>query len=213
MAELIDARFVAFIGVAAVLIATPGPDMALVTRNVLGGGRRAGTFTALGVGIGVVGWAAAAALGIAGLLDRSAAAFHALKLAGAAYLVFLGVRALLGGRGEHSEDGAGKFGRVGRLGDRAALRQGALGNLLNPKAGVIFLSIFPQFVEPGDTAWRLLAMLMAFEVMIVGWLVFYAAAVSRVDRSRAGQSARRAIAWVTGVVLIALGMRLAIERR
>jgi threonine/homoserine/homoserine lactone efflux protein len=97
--ELIDSRFAAFVGVAALLIVTPGPDMALVARNALVGGRRAGACTALGIGIGILGWAIAVALGIAGVRDRSAVAFYALKLAGATYLILLGARALFSGAG------------------------------------------------------------------------------------------------------------------
>ena len=79
--ELIDPRFAAFVGVSAFLIVTPGPDMALVTRNALAGGRRAAAFTAVGVGLGILAWAVAAVLGVAELLDRSVIAFTVLKLA------------------------------------------------------------------------------------------------------------------------------------
>ena len=209
---MIDPRFVAFVGVAALLIIVPGPDMVLVTRNTLAGGWRSGAFTAVGVGVGIFGWATAAAVGVAGLLDRSAVAFHTLKLAGAAYLVLLGVRAVIGRRSA-ATSGSHLPRRSQELPARLAVRQGALGNLLNPKAGVIFLSIFPQFVTPGDSALRLLTMLVAFEVMIVGWLVCYGAVVSRLGQSRFGESAQRMLERVTGVVLIGLGVRLAAERR
>lgn len=210
--DLIDPRFAAFVGVSAFLIITPGPDMALVTRNALAGGGRAAAFTAVGVGVGILAWAVAAALGVAELLDRSAVAFTILKLAGAAYLVVLGVRALLNSADTASgEIAAG--GEGGGLGAAAALRQGALGNMLNPKAGVIFVSILPQFVAPGDSLLRLLAMLAAFEIMIVCWLVGYGTVVSRVGRSRIGASARRILERVTGVILVGLGVRLAVERR
>lgn len=210
--ELIDPRFVTFVTVSALLIVTPGPDMALVTRNTLAGGRRAGAFTALGVGMGILGWAVAAALGVAALLDRSAVAFYGLKLVGAAYLVLLGVRALLGG-GREAGGGANPARSEPSLGSGAAVRQGALGNLLNPKAGVIFLSVLPQFVAPGDSGLRLLAMLVAFEAMIVGWLVCYASVVSRIGQSRLGAAAQRGLERITGIVLIGLGVRLAVERR
>jgi threonine/homoserine/homoserine lactone efflux protein len=207
---VLDPRFAAFVGVAALLIVTPGPDMALVARNALAGGRRAGTFTALGVGLGILGWAAAAALGVASLLDRSAVAFAILKIAGAAYLMMLGLRALIGGGASAEYDGAAP---AGRIGGGQALRQGAFGNLLNPKAGVIFVSILPQFVAPGDSTFRLLAMLIAFEVMIVAWLIGYGAAINRLARSRFGAAVRRLLERATGVVLIGLGVRLAVERR
>lgn len=208
---LVDSRFAAFVGVAALLILTPGPDMALVARNALAGGGRAAAFTALGVGVGVLGWALAAALGVAGLLDRSAVAFDALKYAGAAYLLLLGLRALVGS-GAATTGGASPSGRGRGISAGRAFRQGALGNLLNPKAGVIFLSVLPQFVEPGDPATRLLAMLVAFEVMLVGWLLGYGAVVGRVAQSRVGASARRALERVTGAVLIGLGLRLAADQ-
>jgi threonine/homoserine/homoserine lactone efflux protein len=210
--DLIDPRFAAFVGVSAFLIVTPGPDMALITRNALAGGGRAAAFTAVGVGLGVLAWAVAAALGVAELLDRSAVAFNVLKFAGAAYLVLLGVRALANSRSA-ADGGTVGPGRGRGIGGGEALRQGALGNLLNPKAGIIFVSILPQFVAPGDSLPRLLAMLIAFEVMIVGWLVCYGALVSRVGRSRIGASARRVLERATGVVLVGLGLRLAVERR
>lgn len=209
--DLIDPRFAAFVGVSAFLIVSPGPDMALVTRNALAEGGRAAAFTAVGVGLGVLGWALAAALGVAQLLDRSTVAFTVLKFAGAAYLVFLGIRSLLSSTATADGETAGPTPGRG-MSAGAALRQGALGNLFNPKAGVIFISILPQFVEPGDPIPRLLAMLLAFEVMIIGWLVGYGALVSRIGRSRMGASARRVLERATGVVLVGLGLRLAVER-
>jgi threonine/homoserine/homoserine lactone efflux protein len=144
--DVIDPRFAAFVGVAAFLIVTPGPDMALVTRNALAGGSRAAAYTAVGVGIGILAWAVAAALGAAQLLDRSALAFTVLKFAGAAYLVLLGLRALMSSTAAANSETAGP----GRGGVNAveALRQGALGNLFNPKAGVIFVSILPSSSNP-----------------------------------------------------------------
>lgn len=210
--DLIDPRFATFVGVSAFLIVSPGPDMALVTRNALAGGGRAAAFTAVGVGLGILAWAVAAALGVAQLLDRSAVAFNILKFAGAAYLILLGIRSLMSSKDATSGETAGPGqGRGMSAGD--ALRQGALGNLFNPKAGVIFVSILPQFVEPGDPIPRLLAMLVAFEVMIIGWLAGYGALVSRVGRSRMGASTRRVLERTTDVVLVGLGLRLAVERR
>lgn len=134
-----------------------------------------------------------------------------LKFAGAAYLAYLGVRSLRG----HASYVApsAEPNRRPPLSDRAALRQGVLGNLLNPKAGVIFISVLPQFVRPGDAPIRLALMLLAFEVMILRWLTCYGALVSRAVRSRYGGRARHAIERATGVVMIGLGLRLAVARR
>jgi len=211
---LLDARFAAYVAVSALLIVTPGPDMALVTRTALGGGRRAASFTALGVGVGSVGWAVASALGVGGLLERSVVAFTILKLAGAAYLGYLGLRSLLGHvapRRTVTDPFGGQA--PPRPGDWASLKQGILGNLLNPKAGVIFVSILPQFIRPGDPPMRLALMLAAWEVVILAWLNLYGALVSRAGRSRAGNRVRRVLERATGVVLLGLGLRLAVERR
>lgn len=207
-----DARFAAYLVVAALLIVTPGPDMALVTRNAFSAGRRAASFTAFGVGFGILGWAGATALGVGSLLERSAVAFTLLKIAGALYLGYLGLRTLLGGRhGGHAETALPATPR--RLGDRAALKQGFLGNLLNPKAGVIFVSILPQFVRPGDSPLRLILMIVAFEVIILAWLNVYGTLISRAGQSRYGDRARRGMERLTGFVLIGLGVRLAVARR
>jgi threonine/homoserine/homoserine lactone efflux protein len=89
-----DARFLTYLAVAAVLIVTPGPDMALVARNAFKGGARAARATAVGVGTGILGWGLCSALGLAALLAASATLFAGLKLAGALFLVFLGLRSL-----------------------------------------------------------------------------------------------------------------------
>jgi threonine/homoserine/homoserine lactone efflux protein len=211
--HLIDGRFAAYLAVMALLILTPGPDMALVTRNALRSGRRAASFTACGVAAGSLVWAAASVLGVAVLLERSAIAFTVLKLAGAAYLGYLGLRTLLGSlRSEVLAKGSEPPSRQPHLGDGAALKQGLLGNILNPKAGVIFVSIIPQFVRPGDPPLRLALMLLAFEIMILLWLNLYGALMSRAGESSAGVQVRRVVNRVTGVVLIGLGIRLAFER-
>lgn len=211
---IVDARFGSYLLVAALLIVAPGPDMALVTRNALSAGRRAASFTAFGIGIGSLGWALAAAIGVATLLERSALAFLTIKLVGAAYLAYLGVRALVSSVAREQPDAeTGAAPPRTSLDDRTAVRQGILGNLLNPKAGVIFVSILPQFIQPGDPPLRPLAMLILFEVMIVAWLNLYGYVVSRTSRSRAGARVRRVLERVTGIVLIGLGFRLAVERR
>ena len=202
-----DARFAAYLAVFALLIVTPGPDTALVIRNALGSGARAATATAFGIGIGSLVWALASLLGIAVVLETSATAFTVLKLAGAAYLAYLGIRTLLLGR--RSAEPAS----VARLDDQTAFQQGVLGNLLNPKAAVIFVTVLPQFIEPGDSTVRLVLMLIAYEAMLVPWLSLYGKVISRAGRSRAGARVRGWLNRVTGVVLIGLGVRLAVERR
>ena len=199
-----DARFLAYVAVMAVLIVTPGPDMAMTTRNALLRGRRAGVLTGAGVGAGSAVWAVAGVVGVAGLLAVSAAAFTVFKLAGGAYLCGLGVLTLLHLRKSAPPPPARHGGRP--------FVQGLLNNLLNPKAAAIFLTVVPQFVVPGDGWPRLVAMVAVYEVMVIGWLAVYTLAVIAA-RDRIGDRVRKAMEATTGAVLVALGVRLALERR
>lgn len=211
---MIDARFGAYLAVSALLIILPGPDMALVTRNALHSGRHAASMTALGVAVGTLGWVAASAIGVGVLLERSVMAFTALKLAGALYLAYLGVRSLLHGfLTKQPTAGPPSFTSRTPLKAVDTFKQGILCNLLNPKAAVIFVTILPQFTRPGDPAFRLVLMVVAFEVMLLLWLNLYGALISRAGQSRTGLRLRTAMERVTGVVLIGLGVRLAVEGR
>ena len=203
-----DGRLLAWVALAALIIATPGPDTALIIRNALAGGPRASTMSALGVAVGILAWATAATLGVGVLLERSSTAFTVLKLAGAAYLCYLGGRSLLG---RPSEDAPVAFRAT--LDDRSAWGQGLFSNLLNPKTGAFFVTVMPQFTVAGDPAIRLVLMVAAFEVMLLAWLIPYGHVVSRLGRSGLGALVRRFMTRLTGVVLIGLGARLAFERR
>src|SRR2546427_9342349 len=144
-----DARFGAWLAISAVLIVTPGPDTALVVRNALRSGARAASLTALGVGLGSLVWAVAAAMGVGLILERSATAFTVLKLAGAGYLIYLGLRSILGdSRAGPTSTPPALPGPA--LDDRGAIGQGLLNNLLNPKAGAFFVTILPPFATPWD---------------------------------------------------------------
>jgi len=203
----LDGRLLAWVALSALLIATPGPDTALIIRNALASGPRASTMSALGVAVGILAWAAAATFGVGVLLERSSTAFTILKLAGAAYLAYLGLRSLL------SRAPADPDVPRATLGDRSAWGQGLFSNLLNPKTGAFFVTVMPQFIVPGDPAIRLLLMVAAFEVMLLAWLIAYGHVVSRLGRSGLGSRVRHFMTRLTGGVLIGLGARLAFERR
>ena len=183
---------IAFLAVAFVVIVAPGPDFALTVRNTVRGG---GVATALGVATGQLVWAIATAAGVAALLAASHPAFVALRLAGAAYLVWLGLATLLA-RGAH----------VPRFGLGSPYRQGLVSNLANPKMPVFFISLLPQF---GASFLALATHGLVFAVMTLGWL----ALVSRGASLLLVPRVRRVVDVVTGVVLVALGLRLATERR
>jgi threonine/homoserine/homoserine lactone efflux protein len=201
----------AFVAVSAVVICVPGPDTALIVRNTLTGGRRSGVATAVGIIVGIAVWTLAASLGLAALLSASEPVFRALQLAGAAYLVLLGLQSLaaaLPGRSRQLTFGGG----AGRLAPKRAFRQGLLSNLGNPKIAVFFVSLLPQFVTPGTDSFLALVVLGAiFSAMGLAWLTMYAVAVAKAGELLRGR-ARRAIDAITGAVLVLFGLRLAVER-
>ena len=209
----IDARFVAWIAVAVVLIVTPGPDTALIIRNALRGGARSASLSAMGVGLGSSIWAAASVLGVAVLLESSELAFTVLKYAGAAYLVYLGLRSLIGSFRNDGDAATTNSPATQRRQTTNPFAQGLLNNLLNPKAGAIFVSVMPQFIEPHDSLIRLLLMVACYDVIVVAWLCMYGYVVSRAGRSRFGARVRTSLERVSGTVMIGLGVRLAFERR
>ena len=203
----------AFVGIAALVIVTPGPDTALTIRNALLGGRAAGVGTAAGVALGLAVWTAAASAGLAALLVASEPAFVAVKLAGAAYLVLLGattlMHALRGRARPADEDG----GRDRRLRPATALRQGFLNDLGNPKIAVFFTTLLPQFAPAHGPAFvTLLAFGLLFCAMTFVWLCAYSVAVARAGDALRRPRIRRALDAVMGAALVALGVRVASER-
>jgi threonine/homoserine/homoserine lactone efflux protein len=202
----------AFVGVAALVIVTPGPDTALTVRNALLGGRGAGVATAAGVVTGLAVWTAAASAGIAALLVASEPAFVAVKLAGAAYLVFLGLQTLVHAlRGRPPENGGHDS---ARLRSGAAFRQGLLNDLGNPKIAVFFTTLLPQFAPAHGPAFlTLLAFGLLFCAMTFAWLCVYSVAVAHAGRALRRPRIRRALDAVMGAALVAVGVRVATERR
>jgi threonine/homoserine/homoserine lactone efflux protein len=204
-------ELIAFTAVAMVLILTPGPDMALVTRNTVVLGRRAGLATSLGVCAGVLVHGCAAALGLSAVLRTSSTAFAAVKLAGAAYLVYLGVQALRRAGGKRAA--AGLFGGdVVRAG--APFRQGLLSNVLNPKLAVFFVTLLPQFIDSSDSAaTRSLLLACVYAGLCAVWLVAFTYAMSQLRGVLRSPRVMRLVEGVTGTVLVAVGLRLAVDRR
>jgi threonine/homoserine/homoserine lactone efflux protein len=244
----------AFLLVACLIVITPGPDMAMVTKNALDGGRRAALLTALGTVTGLLVWMAASAAGIVAVLRTSAVVFTGVKLCGAAYLLILGAQALLAARrspkatptadgpvtGGPAADGAvagspvadgratagpaaGRWAAIrrrlrGRRPPRLLTgppwRQGLLCNLLNPKIAVLFTSLIPQFVAPGQSAPLQAAILAGIFVAItLVWLTGYALAASAAQQVLRRSRVQRAMRAITGTALVGLGVRLAAETR
>jgi threonine/homoserine/homoserine lactone efflux protein len=200
------AQLAAFLGVSAVVIVTPGQDTALTIRNTLLGGRSGGIATAAGVVSGQLVWALAASAGLSAVLLASAPLFMAIRIAGAAYLVLLGVQALVAAvRGAPSVHA-----HASPLRRRAPYRQGVLSNLGNPKMAVFFTSLLPQF---GSSFAAMLALGLVFATLTLVWLSAYAVAVAKATYFLQRSWVRRALDAVTGLVLVALGLRVATTER
>ena len=198
-------QLIPFVGAAVVIALTPGADTALVVRNALVAGAAPARRTALGTATGLMVWGAASACGVAAVLNASAEAYTTVKLAGAAYLIWLGIQAFRHA-GEHESHDRGRAG--------SPLRQGLLCNLLNPKAGVFFTALLPQFVSPQDPALAVSLLMTAIAaVASLLWLTVYATLVPRAGDVLRRPPVRRALDRVTGTVLIGLGVRLALSRR
>jgi threonine/homoserine/homoserine lactone efflux protein len=200
--------FLSFLAVAAVVMLVPGPDTFVVLRAALAGGARAGTWAAAGSASGNVVWGAASVLGVATLIAASHTAFAALKLAGAAYLVVLGVQAL---RAAHRGDalaGDAHTGARRHVTAVAALRRGLASDLLNVKVGLFWTALVPQFVGADSAALLPVAMVAAMGLLVFGWLAAYAHLAARLSRTLRRRRAARAVNGTVGAVLVAFGARL-----
>ncbi|RJL35344.1 LysE family translocator [Bailinhaonella thermotolerans] len=201
-----------FIGATVLISMAPGPSTVVIMRQSMRSGRRAGVAAVLGNEAGWLSWSVAAALGLSALLAVSQLAYDVLRLAGAAFLIWLGVRALWsarrGGPGpaEAAERAPDSWGRNFRL--------GLLTNLANPKAGLFAMSFLPQFVPPGAPVLGTLLLLAVVSAVIdLAWYLGIVWLVGAARRFFGRPRVWRRLERVSGVVLVALGIRLAVEAR
>jgi threonine/homoserine/homoserine lactone efflux protein len=193
-----------FLPVAVLLSLTPGVATALVVRNAARGGRRQAFLTTSGNSVGVLAWAGFAAVGVAAVVAASAAVFDAVKLAGAAVLLVMGLRSLLGG---HDAE-------VVTTPARSAFRDGLVTSLANPKLAAFFVALFPQFIPRGAPVLpEALAMAVVIVAVDLIWYSVLALLVARARKAFTDGGWGRRIERLTGAVLIGLGIRLAFERR
>jgi threonine/homoserine/homoserine lactone efflux protein len=205
-----DAGLLAFAGVSLLLAVTPGPDMAVVTKNALAHGRRGVLLTTTGIALALAVWISATAVGLSALLRASGEALFVLKLVGAAYLAYLGVRTLLDSRRRPSDllTAAPEPPPA-----HAIFRQGFLSAMSNPKLGVFFVTFLPQFVAPGQPLLQRLFLLgVIFAVIGWTWMNVYGLFVTRMRDFITAPRVRQWMERVTGIVLLGFGARLAVER-
>ena len=199
--------FLNFVAVAALAVLLPGPDAFVVMRTALAGGRRAGVWAGAGSAVGNLLWGAASVVGVTGLLAASGAAFSVVKLAGAVYLVYLGVQSLRAARrGETlTAEGAGHE----RLSAATAFRRGLASDLLNVKVGLFFTALMPQFMSADAPALLPAAMVAAMGAIVFVLMAGYAHVAARVSATLRRRRSAQAVNGTMGTVLLALGARLA----
>lgn len=206
--------YATFVAASAALILVPGPAQALVLANTLTGGRRAGALTAVGLNVGTLIHAAAAALGLSALLATSALAFALVKYAGAAYLIYLGIQALRAKAGPQPPTQSATI--AAPTSNKAALTQSILAGTLNPKVALFFLAFLPQFVDParGSVVAQMLILGATMAVMDTLYELALVSVLYRMRDRLVGN--QRFMAWqsrISGVILIGLGLRLAAQER
>lgn len=205
-----DGQLLAFVGISALLAITPGPDMAVVTKNALAHGRRGVLLTTTGIGLALLTWVAATAVGLSAVLRASSDLLMVLKIAGAAYLAYLGIRTLIESRRRPADLLAQA---PPPAPGHAIFRQGFLSAISNPKLGVFFVTFLPQFVAPGQALLpRLLQLGLIFAVIGWTWMNFYGLFITRMRDFITAPRVRQWMQRVTGVVLLGFGARLALER-
>lgn len=205
-----DATLLAFAGISLLLAVTPGPDMAVVTKNALAHGRRGVLFTTSGIALALVIWVSATAVGLSALLRASGELLLALKILGAAYLAYLGLRTLIESR---SAPGDMLAGIPPAAPAHAIFRQGFFSAISNPKLGVFFVTFLPQFVLPGQAVLpRLLELGVIFAVIGWSWMNIYGLLITRLRNVITAPRVRQWMQRVTGIVLLGFGARLALER-
>jgi threonine/homoserine/homoserine lactone efflux protein len=192
--------FLTFVAVGAVGLVVPGPDTFVVLRTSVAAGARAGTWAAAGSATGNLLWGSASAVGVTSLLAASDTAFTTLKLAGAAYLVVLGVQSLLA-----AKRGDSLVPPDSSADSRGAFRRGLVSDLLNVKVGLFWTALLPQFVGQESGVLMPVAMTLTFGAMVFGWLTGYAHLAARLSELLRGRRSSRVLNGSVGAVLVTLG--------
>jgi threonine/homoserine/homoserine lactone efflux protein len=197
-------KIAAFAVMSLILTVTPGPDSLLVLRSSLLGGRRTGARVAGGATAGSLAWGICSAAGLTAMLAASAQLYRAVQLAGACYLVFLGIRGLRAAGGNISPS------RPERV---PGFRTGLLSNLLNPKVGLFFLAVMPQLIPHHASVTRYALAFAVTDMVIAGtWLAIVAWISDKAGTLLRRPRVRTALDRATGTVLVALGLNVAAEQ-
>ncbi|MDR0281415.1 MAG: LysE family translocator [Paucimonas sp.] len=195
----------AFIAAASVLAVTPGVDTAMVLRAAAVDGRRTALLAAIGIALGCLAWGAAVSMGLGVILQRSEVAYTVLKSAGAAYLLWVGIKLLTKPRQsfQSKEDSGGK------ASGRSAFARGLLTNLLNPKVGIFYVTFLPQFIPAGVALSTYSFFLACIHVLLtVVWFGLLIAATMPLKNLLSQPSTVKVLDRITGGIFIAFGLKI-----
>lgn len=214
---MFDHQVIAFAGFALILTLIPGSDTLLVIRSVLSRGKTCGLLTTAGICTGLFIHASLSAAGVSIILVNSAMAFHVLKTAGACYLIYLGIKSILGLKKPSVQIDGGSGHVIAALPARAGWKsflEGMLNNVLNPKAAVFYLAFLPQFISPGDPVFAKSILLAAIHfVMGMAWLSMVTYFLGYLKTYLTSGHLHQWLQATSGAILIAFGLRLAVEHR
>ena len=206
----------AFLLISIFVLVTPGPDTAVTIRNTLLGGRIAGVATAFGIALGQWIWALATSVGLVAILLASEPIFNAIRWAGAAYLIWLGVQTLRSALTSSAARSTAADIAHDRpsLSASSAFRQGLLSDLGNPKMAVFFASVLPQFAPEGQGMLSaFVALGVMFSIMTLAWLTLYATVIASLGETFRRSRIKRAIEGLMGAAFVGFGVRIAYEQR
>ncbi|MCP5331313.1 MAG: LysE family translocator [Pseudomonadales bacterium] len=206
---MIDSQVIAFTLIAAVLAVTPGADTMLVMKNSIRSGSSAGWATTFGILGGTVVHAVISAIGISAIVAQSEILFQIIKALGALYLVWLGFQTLRTASRQHTKESIGK-----NNANRGALLEGLLTNVLNPKVAIFYVAFLPQFISADDPVLaKSLLLASIHNALSLLWLGFLVLVISSGKKWVQKQQVQEWLSKISGVILIGLGIRLALESR
>lgn len=201
-----------FVIMSILLIMLPGPDTAITTKNTLAVGRAGGIKTLIGTCIALQIHTMAAVVGLSAIIVKSALLFSVFKYVGAVYLGYLGIKtlwALWKNKAAQATEKAGQSKYV----SKSCFKQGFLSNILNPKVAVFFLTFFPQFVDSGsNTFLPFLLMGLTYTILTLVWFLLYVFLLDQISVFMKRPKTQMVIEGITGSVLIAFGIKLALEK-
>jgi RhtB (resistance to homoserine/threonine) family protein len=206
-------NFYLYVIMSILLIILPGPDTGLATQNTIAYGKKGGFQTVLGISTGLIIHTLAAIFGLSAIIVKSALFFSVFKYVGAIYLIYLGVTSLWSLK-KKKEASSNENDIKAKYPNKSPFRQGFLTNLLNPKVAVFFLTFLPQFLTPGNKPFLpFLIMGMTYTGLTIIWFLLYVNLINYISVWMKKPSIQRAIQGITGLVLVAFGIKLALERR